>query len=133
MSQLIVKTNSQTRSWNSKSRYRVGESTNHNGFTWANLTGANGEPGITLDWIAISSDSVSSKATVIVNGNLFTLNKHTLNNDPLNLSDLEVNDMITDAYWDDTTFWLMAMYLGGDKDVIGSWNQINPIEDLVVI
>lgn len=86
-----------------------------------------------MDWIAISSDSTSSKATVVVNGNLFILNKHTLNNDPLNAGDLEVNDMITDAYWDNTTFWKTAMFLGGDKDLIGSWNIIDLIEDLVII
>lgn len=93
----------------------------------------NGEPGVTSDWIAISSDATQTKPTVIVNGNLFSLNKHPNNNDPLNAADLEDNDMISQGWWDAATFWPQAMKLAGDKDVIGSWNQINPIEDLVTI
>lgn len=72
--------------------------------------------------------------TLTVFGNVFALSKHRDNNDPLNVSDLELNDMITDGYSDvNTTYWPMAMYLGGDKDLPASWNPINPIEDLPLL
>lgn len=72
--------------------------------------------------------------TLTVFGNVFALSKHPDNDDPLNISDLELNDMITNGYSDDpNVYWPMAMYLGGDKELPGNWNPINPIEDLPLL
>lgn len=70
---------------------------------------------------------------ITVNGNLFHLSKNVNNNDPVKTGILETNDMITDGFWDSTTFWRMAVYLGGDINVKTNWNDIDSIEDIVLI
>lgn len=82
------------------------------------------------------AEAISEKATnfaIEVNGNLFILRKHPNNNDPTKIDILEQNDMIYSGWWDTTTWWPEAIYLGGDKDTLGSWNVFNPIDGIPII
>lgn len=135
MSQSIAKTDSKTVNWSPNLRIKVGQSVNYNGYVWSNLTGINGEPGVTTDWIAISVEISSEvRPTIVINGNLFTLSKSPLNNDPTKKSDLEANDDILNGSWDETEFWQLARYLGGvDPNVKGNWNIIASIEEIPTI
>jgi len=71
--------------------------------------------------------------TVVVNSNKFFLRKHPDNNNPSNKNILETNDIIFDGYWNTTTWWPEAQYLGGDVDTIGNWTPFNPVEELTII
>jgi len=68
-----------------------------------------------------------------VNGNLFHLSKHPNNSDPLKSSILEINDMITDGFWDSTNYFRMAIYKGGDINIKTNWNDIDTIEGINLI
>lgn len=68
--------------------------------------------------------------TITVFGNLFTLSKNPTNNDLTQKNNLEINDIIYNGYYDSQTLWLIARYIGGDKDQASSWDIISIIEEL---
>jgi hypothetical protein len=49
------KTTSKDQDWTINLRSRVGDSVNYNSQTWTNISGKNGEPGVSADWEANSS------------------------------------------------------------------------------
>lgn len=51
---LIVKIDSKSLPWSQNKRYKVGQSIEHTGSNWVNLTGGNSEPGIGVDWEFVS-------------------------------------------------------------------------------
>jgi len=89
-----------------------------------------------LDLIAGEGGQVENcecENIVIVNGNEFHLSKNPINADPAMSETLEINDVITDGYWDDTTYLQSAMYKGGGVNDIGSWIFVDSIEEIVPI
>ena len=60
MSQIIVKSSSKTALWTINKRHKVGQTVEHNGGYWTNITGANSEPGVGTDWLAVSGVSAIS-------------------------------------------------------------------------
>jgi hypothetical protein len=107
-------------------RYRVNAVVEYQGATYQNVTGINSLPSPTsANWLLVK-EAPSGLTTLLVNGNPFTLVKN-----PANLAaGLEVNDMVTNGFWDSATFWLAAYYLGPDKDLITSWAVISAGEEL---
>ena len=88
---------------------------------WTNVTGANSEPGNGSDWLLVGH-VFEAKPTVIVNGNLMILHKSPDNSDLDKKSTLESNDIIT-GFWSNILYFTVAVYLGGDVDLIASWQQ----------
>jgi len=80
---------------------------------------------------AIKNLGITNKLsrTILINTTYFTLSKHPANTLPT----LEVNDIISNGYWNATTFWVNAIYIGGDVTLEASWNVINLIEEITVI
>lgn len=130
----VLKIKNNTGAYNPKSRYKINDSVIFNNNTYQNISGYNSQPTpISLDWILTNESILALNTKVLVNGNLFYLIKHPNNNTPGMESTLEDNDMIVSGWWDTTTFWTMAMYLGGNVNLIASWNPINPISELPLI
>ena len=71
MSQSKTKIENKTVAWESRLRFRVGESCTYNLVTWVNLTGGNSEPGVGVDWLNVGSTEVIeliNNLTSIVDG-----------------------------------------------------------------
>lgn len=84
--------------------------------------------------IEISVSESSSASKVLVFGNPFSLVKNPTNVDPLKTKIIENNDIITDGWFDSTTFWPAAICINeSDINNAASWNQINPIEEIPLI
>jgi len=108
--------------WNQFKRYKPGNLVIYGGYYWKNITGGNSEPGVGNDWLNIGSAS-QSKPTVILNRNQFILFKNPLNSNKDNQSTLEIGDMVT-GWWSDVLFFDLAVYLGGDVNLAGSYDNI---------
>ena len=118
--------------WNENLRVKVGNSVVYNGANWINVTGKNTIPAIgNPNWEAVSRTEIT--ADFFINGNKFTLVKDSANNNPLNIGTLEINDYASGGVWDTTEFWNLAKYIGGDKDLKGSWLILSNIEEIPVI
>lgn len=76
----------------------------------------------------------SSRPSVLVNGNLFTLSKHPINSNPINASVLQTNDYITDGLWDGSELWYAAQFTGptaNEKNVKTNWRIIRRASGLI--
>lgn len=67
---------------------------------------------------------------VLVNGNPFTILKHTGNNVALNSQTVEVNDFILNGFWDNTTLIIRAKFLGGNVNVLTNWLVMDFIDGI---
>lgn len=63
MSQIIVKSSSKTANWTANKRHKVGETVIYAGGYWTNVTGANSEPGVGVDWLFVSGSSAIHVST----------------------------------------------------------------------
>ena len=68
MSQIIIKSSSKTANWTINKRHKVGDTVIYTGGYWTNITGANSEPGVGVDWLFVSGFS----AVHISNKEFFT-------------------------------------------------------------
>lgn len=119
--------------WAVYKRYKVNDVVVHNGTSYQNVTGINSEPTATsFNWLVLPSGILSIPISII-NGNDFYLIKHPQNNIPANALILEANDFIVNGFFDDTTFWGKAQYLGGNVNSDNSWVVMDKIKGLTLI
>lgn len=131
MSQLVVKIDSKTDTWNVNRRYKVGKAIVYGCFYWTNITGANTEPGVANDWLQTGT-IFQVIASTVINGNRFHLYKAVGNNDKALISTLQVNDIVI-GWFDANTFFVSVIYIGGDVNLRASYNEVNTIENIVPI
>lgn len=90
-----------------------------------------------LDFTTLGGSTVSVDVTawfstkndvdkITINGNKFTLIKHPTNAGAKTL--LEINDVITNGFWDNNTFWGKAKYLGGTNTSRTSYLVLDEID-----
>lgn len=135
MSLVKTKTQSNNIAWSENLRPKVGDSVSHNGSEWSSINGINSEPGVGNDWKQIVSESKEVRPIVTVFGNKFFLLKSPLNNNPLNSEKIEVNDFIVDGFFNDSTFWMKAVYTNtnpnSDINLESNWNVLDSYEELI--
>jgi len=77
------------------------------------------------------SGANSSIATILINGNPFRLIKHPSNAVPENSKILEVNDSVSNGYYDSTTYIRSMVYKTiGNLNDLNNWNYIFTTKDL---
>lgn len=58
MPQIKAKVENKNTTWNARMRFRVGANVKHNDVSYVNVTGGNGEPGVSGDWVRSAGETV---------------------------------------------------------------------------